>query len=314
MSLLGFTTHIDEVGNAVGKLGEGEPQIILLGHMDTVKGFLPVVEKDGKIYGRGSVDAKGPLAAFITAAAEVKDKLQLSLLIIGAVEEEVTSSAGAHYAAGKYNPKYCIVGEPSGWEGITLGYKGSLHLDYIIREEKLHYSGRRVTAAEKGVNFWNDLKAYCNNYNTGKKIFDSLLPTLITLTSSDDDFHLELVQKINLRLPPEFQIDPLKQWMTGRKNGAVVNFAGHEKAIKMNKSNALVRNFLKVIRKFNGKSTFKYKTGTSDMNVVGHRWNCPMVAYGPGDSTLDHSPNEHIHIEEYLKGIEVLKQVLVALK
>ncbi|MGH2508800.1 MAG: [LysW]-lysine hydrolase, partial [Ktedonobacteraceae bacterium] len=55
---------------------------------------------------------------------------------------------------------------------------------------------------------------------------------------------------------------------------------------------------------------FKLKTGTSDMNVVGPVWGENIVAYGPGDSRLDHTPQEHIVIEEYLHAIDVLERVL----
>ena len=57
---------------------------------------------------------------------------------------------------------------------------------------------------------------------------------------------------------------------------------------------------------------FLKKTGTSDMNVVGPAWRCPIVAYGPGDSSLDHTPNEHIVLEEYERSIDVLSEALVA--
>jgi LysW-gamma-L-lysine carboxypeptidase len=56
------------------------------------------------------------------------------------------------------------------------------------------------------------------------------------------------------------------------------------------------------------------KTGTADMNVVGPVWGCPMVAYGPGDSKLDHTPDEHVIIEDYLRAIKVLQDVLETLK
>jgi len=54
---------------------------------------------------------------------------------------------------------------------------------------------------------------------------------------------------------------------------------------------------------------FKFKTGTSDMNVVAPKWGVPTAAYGPGDSSLDHTPNEHIAIDEYLTAIRVLTRV-----
>ena len=55
---------------------------------------------------------------------------------------------------------------------------------------------------------------------------------------------------------------------------------------------------------------FKLKTGTSDMNVVGPVWQCPIVAYGPGVSSLDHTPNEHVVVEEFFRAVTVLKDVL----
>jgi LysW-gamma-L-lysine carboxypeptidase len=49
------------------------------------------------------------------------------------------------------------------------------------------------------------------------------------------------------------------------------------------------------------------------MNVVGPAWNCPIVAYGPGDSSLDHTPEEHIDVEEFRLGINVLERALQTL-
>jgi LysW-gamma-L-lysine carboxypeptidase len=46
------------------------------------------------------------------------------------------------------------------------------------------------------------------------------------------------------------------------------------------------------------------------MNVVGPIWNCPIAAYGPGDSLLDHTPNEHIELDEFSRSIQILSEVL----
>ena len=59
-----------------------------------------------------------------------------------------------------------------------------------------------------------------------------------------------------------------------------------------------------------GEPAFTLKTGTSDMNLVAPVWQCPTVAYGPGDSSLDHTPQEHISLNEYQKSIRVLIGVL----
>ena len=58
---------------------------------------------------------------------------------------------------------------------------------------------------------------------------------------------------------------------------------------------------------------FVLKTGTSDMNVVAPVWRCPIVAYGPGDSALDHTPHEHLSLDEYWRAITVLEAALRSL-
>jgi LysW-gamma-L-lysine carboxypeptidase len=50
------------------------------------------------------------------------------------------------------------------------------------------------------------------------------------------------------------------------------------------------------------------------MNVVGPAWKCPTLAYGPGDSRLDHSPDEHLPLDEYQRAIDVLSHVLASLR
>ena len=65
-------------------------------------------------------------------------------------------------------------------------------------------------------------------------------------------------------------------------------------AYRCDKNTPLVRSLLAGVRAAGGTPRFKVKTGTADMNVVGPAWRCQMAAYGPGDSSLDHTPDEHI--------------------
>jgi LysW-gamma-L-lysine carboxypeptidase len=71
-----------------------------------------------------------------------------------------------------------------------------------------------------------------------------------------------------------------------------------------------VRSFLKAVRETGGNPGFVVKTGTADMNIVAPAWQCPAVAYGPGDSNLDHRPNEHLSLDEYNKAVQVLTKAL----
>ncbi|MFL5624027.1 MAG: acetyl-lysine deacetylase, partial [Ktedonobacteraceae bacterium] len=76
------------------------------------------------------------------------------------------------------------------------------------------------------------------------------------------------------------------------------------------RTTSLSRAFISAIRATDGQPVFKHKTGTSDMNVVGPFWGTDIVAYGPGDSRLDHTPQEHIQVAEYIHAIDVLELVL----
>ena len=98
MQQLGFSKAFkDQAGNAVGIMGDGPRQIVLLGHIDTVPGQIPVGIQDHILYGRGSVDAKGPLAAFADAISKIGVLSGWQLVVIGAVDEEGASTRGALY-------------------------------------------------------------------------------------------------------------------------------------------------------------------------------------------------------------------------
>ena len=76
------------------------------------------------------------------------------------------------------------------------------------------------------------------------------------------------------------------------------------------KNNRLVRGLLTALRAQGMRPGFVLKSGTSDMNVVGEVWSCPIVAYGPGDSSLDHTPDEHLSLREYQQSIDALQHLI----
>ena len=314
MRQLGFTARQDAVNNAIGILGNGPRTVILLGHIDTVPGRIPVEIRDGKLYGRGSVDAKGPMACFIAAAARLKDDIADSgkkIVVIGAVEEEAATSRGAQQAVADFAPPdFCIIGEPSRWNAITLGYKGRLLLDYQLRIPWKHSAGRGKLVCEQAVDYWNAIQAWCLPFNEGKGVFETLNPSIRSFNSENDGIVETARIKMGFRLPVGFPVEQFKQFLVEASRGAQLHFSGGELAVRNGKSNALVKAFLHAIRQYGGDPKFKVKTGTADMNVVAPYWPCPMLAYGPGDSSLDHTPEEHIEIDEYARAIDVLELVL----
>lgn len=314
MNALGFHAFIDEAGNAVGVLGEGNRDVMMLGHIDTFHGYIEPRIEDGKLYGRGAVDAKGCLATFATAAARVGARDGIRFIVIGAVEEECATSKGARFALTQYKPKVCIIGEPSGWDRITLGYKGRVLVDYEIEKSMTHTASNSRAAAEEAVVFWNRVSSFATNYNIDKpKVFDQLDPSLRALNSSDDGFTDRAIMRLGVRVPVGLTIAQVEHEIAKFADGASVKFSSEEEPFRADKNNALVRAFLAAIREAGGKPAFTVKTGTSDMNIVGPAWGCPIVAYGPGDSSLDHTPNEHLDLTELDRAVDVLAKVLATL-
>ncbi len=317
MGAMGFQAWRDEAGNALGVVGNpaAERTILLLGHMDTVAGDIPVHWERDRLYGRGAVDAKGPLAAFVLAAARVAPELSdARILVVGAVEEEA-HSRGAHHLKESLPVPWCVlIGEPSGWQGITLSYKGALSVEYRLTLPNRHAAGQGATPAEEAVAFWNRLSAYVGEVNGGEgQRFDTLDASLRAIQTLNDGLQSQVEMAIDVRLPPGSDPQALQCQMRSWVNGARLSFPYQEPPYLGEKNTPPVRSLLRAIREAGGAPRFKVKTGTSDMNVVGAVWDCPMVAYGPGDSALDHSPDEHIEIGEFERGIEVLSRALALL-
>jgi len=302
---------IDDAGNAVGVMGQGTKQVVLLGHIDTVSGEISVRVDNNVLYGRGSVDAKGPLASFVDAVAKVGGKVGWQFVVIGAVEEE-RDSEGARFVATQYKPDFAIIGEPNQWDRVSLGYKGSAWAYVTVKRGQAHTASGEETAAEATIETWLKVKAYVESYNADKdKIFDKLLLTLRGMESDSNDFEQWAKLKIGVRLPVEVSPDDWYMKLEEIVGGEEVERVGFPvPAWKCEKNSQLVRSFLSGIRSQGGEPRFVYKTGTADLNIVAPVWQCPAVVYGPGDSALDHTPNEHINLDDYQKAVHALSATL----
>jgi LysW-gamma-L-lysine carboxypeptidase len=344
MQALHFTrAFADEAGNAVGVMGDGPRQVVLLGHIDTVPGEIPVrVEsfpsppasppvgegrrilyapgpKEGGrvLYGRGTVDAKGQLSAFVDAVAACGPVPGWEIIVIGAVGEEA-DSPGARHVSTLYHPEYAIIGEPSRWERVTLGYKGSAWAQVRVQRSISHTAGQGESACEAVVRAWQAVCARAAEINLGReRIFNQLQLSLRGMDSGGDGFKEWASLRVAARLPLDL---PPKRWyeqligdpLLSAIQGISIQPVGFPiPAYQGEKNTPLVRAFLAGIRAAGGQPGFVLKTGTADLNIVAPAWDCPALAYGPGDSALDHTPDEHISLEEYGYAVKVLQAVLV---
>jgi LysW-gamma-L-lysine carboxypeptidase len=314
MRAAGLDASVDEAGNAIGVCGNGPESVVLLGHIDTVPGLIPVTQDGDRLNGRGAVDAKGPLVCFAAAAARVALRAtQRRLVVIGAVGEE-GDSRGAQYVKDQYRPAFTIIGEPSGWERLTLGYKGSAWFNYGVRRILAHTSAQNESACEAAVTYWNRVRAWAEECNAGQtRNFEQVSPTLRELSSGSDGFVERAGLRFGVRLPPSLAVAEADAALRGLLNEADLELLEGVPAYRGEKNTPLVRAFLAAIRQAGGNPSFTVKSGTSDMNVVAPVWGTPILAYGPGDSSLDHTPEEHILISEYRRAIDVLESALLSL-
>ena len=310
MKAAGFAAHVDEVGNAVGVLGDGPREVMLLGHIDTVPGCIEVRRENDHLYGRGAVDAKGPLACFAAATALAGARAGCRFVVIGAVGEE-GDSRGAQFVRDRYKPDMLIIGEPSSWDRVTLGYKGSAWFEYEVRRALTHTSANVESACQAAVSFWNRVRDRTVQWNVGRlKMFDQLIPSLREMQSRSDGFVETAQFKFNLRVPLGITLSEVDTLVREQMQDAELKMIDGCPAYRAEKNTPLVRSFLAAIRRHGGSPAFTVKSGTSDMNLVAPVWRCPTVAYGPGDPDLDHTPREHVLISEYQRAIQILADVL----
>jgi LysW-gamma-L-lysine carboxypeptidase len=313
MAERGFRVSVDDAGNAVGEIGKGPMHVVLLGHIDTVPGEIPVRIEADELVGRGAVDAKGPLAAFVAAATEPPPGVRIT--VVGAVEEESPTSKGARYRATLPPPDWCVVGEPSGWDAVTVAYKGRLVLDITLSREARHGAAPGPTIAEEALAIWERMREDATAHTGAARSFDRLDCRLEAIEAVSGDGLLERARlRIGYRVPPG--MDPadiersaagLHEWEPTR---VFVKAESMEGPVRTKRTSPLARAFARAIAAAGGRTTFKEKSGTSDMNILFPAWGCPMVAYGAGDSRYDHTPIERLSIADFARSITVLRGVL----
>jgi [amino group carrier protein]-lysine/ornithine hydrolase len=300
---LGYTTTVDLAGNGVARRGRGRPRIMFLGHIDTVEGRRPVRHRGHRVYGRGAVDAKGALAAALCAGERFEGPGELT--IVAAVGEE-EDSRGARYLASGRAPDRVIVGEPSGWDGVTIGYKGELQLVATFRGRRTHYSSPTPTTTDVALDWTAAARSVAASRQT-ESLFASLTAKTVAVESRRRGDSETTRVTVDFRLPPGIttaDVLGLLPTEPGRPRLAVRIRA---EPVEVGRANPTVQALSAGIRASGNRPTLWRKSGTSDLNVVVPAWNVPAAAYGPGDARLDHTARESLADAELTRSVSVLR-------
>ena len=325
---LGFRDiHIDDVGNIIATKGSGSPKILLCGHMDTVPGRIRVRKEDDYLFGRGSSDAKGPLIAMLFAAASAQEKTG-TVIFVGAVDEEGNATGIKSLTNDKPDVDYAIFGEPSGTRQITIGYKGRIAINLKINvEDSAHASAPWLAknAIHESSLFVNEIKNMLESGQEDKKKGMMLTATLteikgglshnVTPKECNSTIDIRIPVDMNCKLVEEKISKTVQEIAKKRQVEAFYSIIDETEPFEAEHNSPLVRALtLGILDIEKNRPTLIRKTGTGDMNVIGNKLSIPVVTYGPGDPHAAHTIDEKISIDEYLRGIEVLKRTIQQLK
>ena len=281
------------------------------------------VERDGKIYGRGSVDMKGGTAAAVTAIRQIVDsgvKLQGDI-IFSAVAGEETDSAGARrFVDDKgWLPELAgvVIPEPTDFEIVTA-HRGMLWLEVATKGKAAHSS-----APQLGVNAIGSMRLILNELESYEikaephKLLGTCSMSINTIAGG---------KAMNV-VPDKCSIGIDIRTLPGQNHQAII--ADLEKiCTKLRTDNKQFEAAVSVIRQMKSMETdcscdfvkdFCSVIGTDKTKAVGFTTDgpyfaslgSPVVIFGPGKPHLCHKPDEYIDVADLEKGVEHYKNIIL---
>lgn len=292
---------IDEVGNV---RAPADDSVLLTSHIDTVPGDIPVRVEDGVLWGRGSVDATGSLAAMAAAAVET------GVSFAGVVCEETDSTGAWHLAETRDAPDAVVNGEPSGWDAVALGYRGILQGTYTVTTEGKHSSRPEPNAIQHASAWWSRIEGAFES-NPDDAVFEQVTAKPIAFDGglTDDGLSLEATVETQFRVPPGESAESVRETVEAELSEGNISWGKPIPPSMSSPRTAVARAFRNAIRREDGDPSLLRKTGTCDVSIYDAAWDCHTATYGPGDSDFDHAPDERLPLAEFDRSVAVLERV-----
>jgi len=307
-SRLGLEAGVDRHGNIVvapPEWGGALPVALLASHVDTVPGMLEARLDGGVVWGRGAVDAKGPLAAMIVGLALAAGELECSAAAAALLGEERDSRGAWALLASGETPPFIVIGEPTGGDGVAVGYRGSLRLTLECRGEEGHAASVEGGAAWELVELLHELRGDGD-------------PGALTMLRAGEAWNV---------VPPQATAVLDKRYTGSGADGLAAAARACSKAlsrpcgcrrmslmapVRVPLSAPVPRSLVAALRGEGVKPRVTVKHGTSDMNIL--YWGSRSIAaYGPGDPRLAHTRGERVSVEELGRAARVYAATLKSL-
>jgi LysW-gamma-L-lysine carboxypeptidase len=309
-----FDAHDREVFvDAVGNVrAPADDAVLLTSHVDTVPGEISVRVADGDeeldaegpvLWGRGSVDATGSLAAMAHAA------VQTGVSFVGVVGEEVDSRGAHHLVTDREAPEAVVNGEPSGWDAVALGYRGLVAGEYTVSTESAHGARPDADAIDHATAWWTTVREVVDEESGGG--FEAITPRSLAIDGglADDGESVEASMSVRFRVPPTATTESVQTLVESTTEAGHVEWQSATPPLVGSARSAVATAFRGAIRRAGGTPRHLHKTGTADANHYAEAWDVPVVTYGPGDASLDHTPTERLPLTEFDRATDVLVAV-----
>ncbi|MFB6068944.1 MAG: M20 family metallopeptidase [Halobacterium sp.] len=322
----GVDAAVDDAGNTLASRGAGSPHVVLNTHVDTVSPHVPY-ERDGDVIrGRGSCDAKGPLAALLAAFFAVDpDEGQVTLAVTP--DEEKLSTGAA--ALGVDGDAY-VVGEPTGLD-VCNAAKGRF-------EGTLTLTGVNAHAAEpdSGVNAVDaaaEALVAIRSFDEGRDPHPELGPATLTPTVVDGGEATNQVPaacRITLdrrSVPPETAAG-FRESLEAHVRAAVPDDVGVSfeltdrptpflEAFDTPADHRLVRTLAEEARRASDGSGGEVRPFTA-ATEASYFAPAPTVVFGPGvladeEGAVAHADREYVRVGEVTRAADALTATLEAL-
>ncbi|NPA05756.1 MAG: M20/M25/M40 family metallo-hydrolase [Crenarchaeota archaeon] len=303
-SSLGLESWIDEAGNVWACRGSGSLSVLVVGHIDTVPGMLEVRIVDGRVYGRGAVDAKGPLLSYIYALAGlVGEAAGPRLCVAGLVGEEADSRGAIHLIEKGVTAEHVFISEPTGGRSIAIGYRGSMHYRITCRSNGGHAASASDddSAFEALLRAWLTVKKKCRGNGVSMNV------TLARAGEYPNMVPMEAWAWVDTRIAPGIKPEAVRSCIDNALPAAcITEYKEYTPPVRVKPQMPVPRSLMRALLRRGVRPRLTVKMGTSDMNLLYGRVSRDMAAYGPGDPRLSHSAVEYIDVEELLwsSGVE----------
>lgn len=296
---------IDEAGNVLAVRGSGTPVVWLHAHMDTVPGPLPVKREGLVLWGRGAVDDKGPLAAYVKAFLEAEPRGTLVLALVTA-EEDDSAGTEALLRGGPPRPMHIYVGEPTNLH-IAYAYRGGGKVVLEVASRGGHASSPIYgNVVEELFALYQEVKkalGHAERYDAY-----TVTPTIVQCGEAPNKVPTRCAMVLDVRIPPGANCDDLK-----RKLPPTARLLSCTDPAEAPPTNPAARALTRALLKLGVEPKLSRKWGTADFNLL-IALSKSIAAFGPGDPRLAHTEDEHIDISQVGTAAEALKLAIAELR